>query len=112
MDMLDPSEMARIFRRFMTTRQLIVKNPPPVAAPVKRAPVRKPVPKKAKEPYVLTITLLHHPDETGQDVLFASTGFCPADIDPDELEQYIADFFGGECEDETEYADEEEEEYE
>jgi len=106
-------------------RRIIVKEPEPVVpvrAP-KRAPpapqrkvAPKPTPKprkpRAKKPLVITITVLHEVDEAGNDVLFNHEGQCPADIDLEAFEQYIADFFGeeDECdEDEDEFYEDDEE---
>lgn len=84
----------------------------PVPAAKTTVVKQKRAPKKVLEPYVLEITILHSPDESDQDVLFASHGDCPADVDPDELEQYIADYFGDYDEDEDDdecYEDEDDE---
>jgi hypothetical protein len=97
----------RIVRSFMAVRKVIATPAPaPKKAPVaRRAPV-----KKAKEPYVLQITILHEPQEDGNDVIFKHRGEYPMDLgNPDDLEQHIADFFGDGSEDEEEFDDEFEE---
>ena len=127
-----PKELSRIFNGWMKNmeaqrRRVVIERPP--EQPIKKAPViRAPQPPqpqprrvaqappkqrkpREKKPLVITITVLHTPDESGNDVLFARSGTPPADIDVDALEQWVADFFGQEDEeyDDQDLCDEEEE---
>jgi hypothetical protein len=131
---ISPQELSRIFKEWMRMMEpqrrnrVVIAKPPeprikpaPVIAPrapqpqPRRVAVAPPKQRKPREkkPLVITITVLHTPDETGNDVLFARSGTPPADIDVDALEQWVADFFGQEeyddeelCEEEEEYEDE------
>lgn len=114
----DIERVNRAFEAFMIgeKRRVIIQNPEPeprlaprprrtVAVVAPKPKVRRP---RAKKPFVLTITILHTPNGEGQDVLFVRDGECPKDIDPEALEQHIADFFGSDNEedyDEEEYED-------
>lgn len=98
----------------MALRKIIEK---PAPAPQKKRTqgatviARKNTPKKL-EPYVLQITCLHIPDANDQDVIFAHKGNCPSDIDPQEFEDYIAEFFGSEDEDDDDGYCESDDEFE
>jgi len=54
------------------------------------------------DPFIFVITILDKPDKDGNDVIFNHSGKCPSDIDPDALEEYIAEYFGGEDEEDDE----------
>jgi hypothetical protein len=135
-NVISPQELLRIFNGWMKMMEpqrrnrVVIAKPPeprikpaPVIAP--RAPQPQPrqrqvavaPPKQRKprspKPLIITITLFHEPNPDGNDVTFARSGTAPADIDVDELEQYVADYFGNT--DEEEYEDEdlcEDDEYE
>ena len=94
-------EEERVRKSFMA-KPKIVATPVAPKRHVAGTTVRRAPPKKALAPYILQITILHEPDETGSDVVMKHTGQCPADIDPEALEQYIGDFFGEGDEDEYE----------
>lgn len=69
--------------------------------PARKATKRAPA--KAREPFVFTIRILDKPNNDGDDVLFSTSGHCPKDIDPEDFEAYIAEYFGSEvAEDEDE----------
>jgi hypothetical protein len=70
-----------------------------VEEPTKRISRRAPV---KNDPFIFVVTILDKPDKDGNDVIFNHSGKCPSDIDPDALEEYIADYFGGEDEYEEE----------
>ena len=94
----------------------VIRAPQPPQPPQRRIAVVPPKQRKPRtpKPLVITITLLHTPDENGNDVTFARSGTPPSDIDVDELEQYVADYFSVEGDDE-EYEDQDlcdEDEYE
>lgn len=75
-------------------RGKVIAHPEPVA-PTRM--VRRPVQKKVlKEPFVVTVKIFDEVQPDGNDVVFSFSGTCPEDIDADDFEQYIADYFG-EC---------------
>ena len=77
----------------MPRGKVIIKEP--VAAPTRLS--RRPVQKNATaEPFVVTVKIFDEVQPDGNDVVFSFSGTCPADIDADDFEQYIADYFG-EC---------------
>lgn len=98
----------------MATRKIVAT---PAPAPQKQRTQGKTViarrtPPKKLEPYVLQVTILHVPDETDNDVIFAHKGDCPSDIDANDLEQYIADYFGTDEDEDEEYCDVDGDEFE
>ena len=110
---ISPHELKCIFDGWMKTmqeqtrRRVVIERPrePPIKpAPVIRQPPQPPqrrvaiVPPKtrkprAPKPLVITISILHEPDASGNDILFSRTGDVPDDVDPDALENYLAAFF-------------------
>ena len=98
-----------------TKKAPVIRAPQPPQPPQRRIAVVPPKQRKPRvpKPLVITITLYHEPNSDGNDVTFARSGTPPSDIDVDELEQYVADYFA--VEGDEEYEDEDlcdEDEYE
>jgi hypothetical protein len=100
-------------RSFMATRKIIATPAPvPKQRTQGKTVIARRTPPKKLEPYVLQVTILHVPDETDNDVIFAHKGDCPKDIDANDLEQYIADYFGTDEDEDEEYCDVDGDEFE